>query len=197
MESTANALIKWNRNTLGKTTHRKRRLEARLEGIKKAIVNNNNNGLIKLETKLRKELDEVLHEEELYWYKKSREQWITSGDRNTKYYHLATKVRRARNRCTSLLNNNNKRISEEKELHKMIRDFYVNFFSSDSHLGVEVCLHNAFPVLPAHDWESIYIECKEEEVKRRSLKWPRTNPRGLMVFMLRSTKNLGRWWENI
>ncbi|XVF63210.1 hypothetical protein PTKIN_Ptkin09bG0069600 [Pterospermum kingtungense] len=64
---------------------KKRRLWARIEGIQCKFVVQHNQGLLKLEVKLRKQLDEILFEEEILWFQKSQKDWIRSGDRNAKF----------------------------------------------------------------------------------------------------------------
>lgn len=99
-------LATWNREVFGNVTSKKKKLLERIEGIKKNLVVNFHNGLRKLDIKLRKELEEILYQEELLWFQKSREQWIKSGDRNTSYYHSSTIVHRARNKVETLRDDN-------------------------------------------------------------------------------------------
>ncbi|XP_019174968.1 PREDICTED: uncharacterized protein LOC109170322 [Ipomoea nil] len=64
---------------------------ARIDGIQRARNYGKKGGLIKLEAKLKTELDDILYKEELIWFQRSREEWITSSDCNTKYYHAIKK----------------------------------------------------------------------------------------------------------
>ena len=52
----------------------------------------------KLEKGLRKELEDCLNKEKIYWRQKSRETWLKDGDRNTTFFHNSVKVRRATNK---------------------------------------------------------------------------------------------------
>ncbi|KAL4367400.1 hypothetical protein GQ457_05G030190 [Hibiscus cannabinus] len=58
-------------------------LMARLRGLEKGMESNYQPSLLRLELKLKRELDEVLEQEESLWYQKSRSDWIEMGDRNT------------------------------------------------------------------------------------------------------------------
>lgn len=45
--------------------------------------------------------------------------WYTSGDLNTKFYHVLTKKRQARNRIVSLHDEGGPCITEDKEVKKV------------------------------------------------------------------------------
>jgi len=63
-----------------------------------------NNYLENLEKELQNQLAITLYQEECLWFQKSRSQWVTDGDQNTKYYHSKTIVRRRRNKIIYLRN---------------------------------------------------------------------------------------------
>lgn len=84
----------WNREVFGNIFRRKNRLEARIRGIQNSPSYNSSRGLQKLESKLCRDLDLVLCEEEILWFQKSRRQWVEDGDRNTTFYHCFTVIRR-------------------------------------------------------------------------------------------------------
>lgn len=87
------------------------------------------NDLIRLERKLRKELQSTLQHEELLWYQRSREEWITSGDSNTKFYHTATSVKKNKTRINSLLSEEGIWISDKNLLLNHVRNFFERLFS--------------------------------------------------------------------
>lgn len=61
--------------------------------------------------KLQEELDEELKRKDIMWKQRSREQWLTDGDRNTSFFHLSTKIRRQRNQIAAIKINNNEWIT--------------------------------------------------------------------------------------
>lgn len=68
------AVTVWNRKVFGNVLPGKRRLEARIGGIQKAICS--------------------YPREELIWFQKSRVCWLKNGDRNTRLFHTSTLIRR-------------------------------------------------------------------------------------------------------
>ncbi|XP_074265135.1 uncharacterized protein LOC141587559 [Silene latifolia] len=71
LSSLSHKLQNWNQEVFGNIFRKKRELLARIEGCQKHLSIKRENNLIKLEAKLRRELDEVLEREELLWYQKS------------------------------------------------------------------------------------------------------------------------------
>ncbi|XP_073272570.1 uncharacterized protein [Primulina huaijiensis] len=110
----AQVLPEWNLSTLRNIHKRKKELLARIEGIQRTLCNQPRHRILKLDRKLRQELDKVLEQEELLWYQKSREDWIVSGDRNTKFYHASTTIRKSRNKIEALKADKGEWITEEE-----------------------------------------------------------------------------------
>ena len=57
---------------------------------------------VRQEKELRLELEYLMEKEEIIWAQKARSNWITQGDRNSKYFQTLVKQRRARNRILQL-----------------------------------------------------------------------------------------------
>ncbi|XP_019160458.1 PREDICTED: uncharacterized protein LOC109157029 [Ipomoea nil] len=66
-------LVKWNKEIFGNITNMKNILLSRIEGIQRNLAVSFHRGLWKLEKKLQGELKEVLYQEELMWFQRSRE----------------------------------------------------------------------------------------------------------------------------
>lgn len=89
LSTLAEALQVWNKEVFHNIFRQKRTLLARISGVQVALANNPHRGLLKLEASLRRELDEILAQEELLWYQKSWVNWLKDGDRNTTFFHLS------------------------------------------------------------------------------------------------------------
>lgn len=145
--SMASVLGNWNRETFGNIHRKKRRLLARLDGIQRALDVYWNHRLVMLGVKLKEEFDEVLAHEELLWFQKSREEWIRSGDRNTKYYHASTMVRRTRNKIRALQSDSGELLTEGNGLAEHVQEFYSTLFRKDEVCDLSIALRGMFTVL--------------------------------------------------
>ncbi|XVF47014.1 hypothetical protein PTKIN_Ptkin03bG0075000 [Pterospermum kingtungense] len=95
-------LMEWNYTYFGNIFQKKRVLLARLVGVQKLLAVRQSQWRIRLEMDIRHELDEVLKQEEMFWFQRSREEWIRFGDLNTKFYHASIVVKRSRNTIQAL-----------------------------------------------------------------------------------------------
>ncbi|KAL8162108.1 hypothetical protein V2J09_013597 [Rumex salicifolius] len=82
-------------------------LPVALESLKQELLQQQlarapNNATLLLNRKIQEELDLTLEQEEIVSFHKSRQQWISCGDRNTKFFHMSTVMRRRSNRILAL-----------------------------------------------------------------------------------------------
>ena len=120
-----------NKNVFGNLFHNKRHLCRRLGGIQKRIKEGGPHHLLKLEKNLQHQLDEVLDQIELYWFQKSRMEYIRDGDRNTRFFHLSTVVRRRTNRIKGLLNSARVWVTDPDDLQALVTKYYKKLFTED------------------------------------------------------------------
>lgn len=159
-------ISEWNKTSFGNIHQKKRRLLARIQGFQHVVMNMPNNVLFKLEKRLTKELDEVLKQEELLWFQKSGEEWITSGDRNTKYYHASTIVKRNWSKCDSLKDNDEKVITDKEEIKALIRNYYNDLFNRDGACALESAPKSCFPSIPPNVKVDIFKEITNSYVEK-------------------------------
>lgn len=66
----------------------------------------------------------AFREEELCWRQKSRALWLRDGDRNTKFFHAATKQRRAQNRIIKLKTPQGGWAESEQGIEKVASEYF-------------------------------------------------------------------------
>ena len=68
--------------------------------------------------------------EEEFWKQRSRQLWLALGDRNTGFFHAATKGRRAINNISVIESNEGTAVYQEEEIVKEISNYYSDIFTS-------------------------------------------------------------------
>ncbi|XP_010675063.1 uncharacterized protein LOC104891112 [Beta vulgaris subsp. vulgaris] len=134
--SLSEALQDWNRDVFKNIFQRKRLLLARIEGVQKNIGFSTHRGLIKLESKLRRELEDVLQEEETYWFQKSRITWLKDGDRNTRFFHLSTIVRNWRNKISAIKDDDGIWLHDKDLVKTQIVTYFSTLFTEEPDDGI-------------------------------------------------------------
>lgn len=124
-------LLAWNKDRFENIFQMKERCLLRLEGVQCALARNMSAGLLRLEERLKKERCEVLVQEEMLWRQKLRIDWIKEGDRNTRFFHTTTLMRRRRNKLDVLLDDQGEWVTDKT---KLMRRRWVTI-QSCSHLN--------------------------------------------------------------
>lgn len=118
---------KWKKNSDSNSRTKITRLHAELE---KEIAKRNPSFYFM--KKLRVELAEAIREEEQYWRQKCREEWLRSGDRNTKYFHNCVKGKRLKNRILMLLDELGQEHFTEGSKGNIAVEYYRELFRSSN-----------------------------------------------------------------
>lgn len=155
----------------GSIRKRKDKLLARLAGIQRKLMSGGHGGLIKLEKRIQKELDEVLAQEEIHWFQNSREEWITSGERNTRFYHLATIIRRAKNKVAGLRNDNGDMVTGKDDQKRIMTNYFKNLFQEDKSCRLDDAPRGGFPLINPTNKDKLLQEFSEEEIKQALWTW--------------------------
>jgi hypothetical protein len=156
----------WNKWVYGNIFQKKRKVLARLGGIQKAIAVRGNPHLYQLEDDLSAEYNQILRQEEIHWFQKSRCNWISFGDRNTSYFHTKTIIRRQRNKIKALKNELQVWVWEENKLKDMAREFYQKLFWQDQEETREdIRLEGNFPIIDQNHINQLEAPILDDEIK--------------------------------
>lgn len=94
----------------------------------------------------------------MLWKKKSQIDWIKEGNKNSKFFHLSTLIRRRQNRIESLLNTDDIWVKDKEELKGLTVSFYKNLFSAEQASGGVAFVMGKF--LPINNDQSNGLEMK-------------------------------------
>ncbi|KAJ7982509.1 Ribonuclease H [Quillaja saponaria] len=160
-------LKNWNHTVFGNIFRRKRQLMARLKGIQTALCKSVNYFLLDLKKDLLQEYNDILKQEEVFWFQKSRERWVKLGDRNTQYFHTSTLFRRKRNKIEALKDDSSAWCYEIDVLKEMAVSFYKLLYDDfDQVANAEYPkLTCSFPSLLADDLRRFSLPIHDNAIK--------------------------------
>ncbi|XP_043809034.1 uncharacterized protein LOC110606238 [Manihot esculenta] len=158
-------LGEWNRTQFGNIFDNKRRLLRRLGGVQRDLAESRSRSLVKLEFKLKRRLEEILRQEEMYWFQKSKEEWIANGERNTHFYHLAATIKRKKFCISALKNDWGEVVTDPSVLKGMAINFFRNLYTSDLGELLDIPFQYAHPVLSTTQIAKLDRPFSPEEVK--------------------------------
>uniref|UniRef100_A0A2N9F3J3 RNase H type-1 domain-containing protein n=1 Tax=Fagus sylvatica TaxID=28930 RepID=A0A2N9F3J3_FAGSY len=140
------------------------------------------------------ELDEWLEKEEVKWKQKSRELWLKEEDRNTKFFHLTTLVRRRRrNFIVEIRDDDGNRLCNMEEIRAYFTRKFVGVYQSAQPrvpANLDVLIQ---PCISTEENDEITRIPSEDEIKKiifdmNPLKTP--GPDGMPGFFYRHYWNI-------
>lgn len=163
IESFTSAASEWNIKRVGNIMYKKNKLLKRIEGVEKARSRRDSQYLLQVEKDLWKEYNKVLAQEELLWYQKSRCNWLRWGDRNSRFFHASTLIKRRRDRIEGLQDEQGEWVYEQNVLKNMARSYYNNLFSSEANTDLRINSEHSFP--PLNDFDKNLLSCYVTDVE--------------------------------
>ena len=109
----------------------KKCIQARLVGAQKALSHQPSTFLMQLEQHLIHQNNIILYREQLLWQMKSRIFWLSYGDANTKFFHVQTKMKKARQHIIALKNEDNVWV-QGTTLYTLILNTFKSIYQSSS-----------------------------------------------------------------
>jgi len=150
--------------------------------------------LLKLDKKLRERLDEVLGQLEIFWYQKSRIEYIQDGDRNTRFFHLSTIVRRHVNRIENLEDGNGQWTTDPQALRDLVTNYYKSLCTEEEH-SPEEARHpvHPFPQLTSEQVSELnkaYTSCEVGDALKRMHPYKAPGPDGFQALFFQRFWNI-------
>lgn len=95
--------------------------------------------------KCESELEELLKNEEIMWFQRSRALWLKAGDRNTPFFHQKASNRQKKNTIQQLKKEDGSWAKGDKEVEKVLRKYYMNLFTSVNSINTHRVLEAVKP----------------------------------------------------
>ncbi|KAL8143960.1 hypothetical protein V2J09_016992 [Rumex salicifolius] len=89
-------LDSWNKEVFGDMFRSRDRLWKRIDGVQRKMDSNPSRGLLKLESKLRRQLNVILEHIHLFWLQRARSDAMLKSDRNARFFHTCNHSKMAK-----------------------------------------------------------------------------------------------------
>jgi len=73
-------------------------------------------------------MQRLLSQDDAYWRQRAKTHWYKDGDRNTKFFHASATAWKKVNRIISLDDDVGNKVTSEKGLQEVAKDYFVNIF---------------------------------------------------------------------
>ena len=102
------------------------------------LAQQNGDGSLSAEiNSLRREINNLLDDEELYWGQRSKAHWLREGDKNTKFFHAQASEKRKQNTISGLWNNNGVWCDEKESLVQVATSYFEAIYTTSNPSNIE------------------------------------------------------------
>lgn len=116
---------------------------------------------------LKLELAKLFQEEEEFWKRKSKNNWLLAGDQNTKIFHGWAKTRRMKNNIPTLVDSNGIEHTSEEAKGDIAIKYFAELFSSSRPSGAAELLRDFTPRVTERMNQSLVKPVTDAEIKRK------------------------------
>ena len=153
--------MRWNNDTFGSVCK-----EIKTKGESEKLWSDPNMTVpTHAELKINEKVVEMYHHEEVMWRQRARPEWLASGDKNLKFFHLQASISRKKNMTKALQNSLGVLSDDPNELKAMVQDFYKSLYTSKGAHNMDVVLDTVPTKVSVEMNELLCAPCTKEEAK--------------------------------
>lgn len=119
---------------------------------------------VKLYREASNQLKEVYTQQEIFWKQRPKQMLLREGDKNSKYFHAATKNRRKFNYISALENKMGQAVDRENGLQEVMIEYFTELFSA-SNTNCGSTIDFVSQSVTAEQNEFLLLEIEKSEVK--------------------------------
>jgi hypothetical protein len=149
----------------------------------------------------------LLRQEEVTWRQKSRINWLASGDRNTKFFHVFANARKQINTIWGITKEDGNVISSDQGLQLEAVDFFQQLYKAQPNLDITdqlAVLKNYPRMFSVEDSCRMFEPVTSAEIMSTLKRFKASKSPGLdgwtmdffWLFMTFWVKSYWRWWKS-
>uniref|UniRef100_A0A803N6H3 non-specific serine/threonine protein kinase n=1 Tax=Chenopodium quinoa TaxID=63459 RepID=A0A803N6H3_CHEQI len=100
-------------------------------------------------------MDELERREEMYWKKRSRQEWLKHGDKNTSFFHHKAKQGEMRNNISIIKDAADNLYNEEEQISEIFVSYFEDLFAGNSSIEPEPVLEKVDPIIDERQFTSL------------------------------------------
>lgn len=131
----ASKLVGWSKERFGSL---RKSIDDKQKLIESLYARSNEHSVIDQIKRLEWDLEGLLEREEVYWRQRTRADWLTAGDRNSKFFHNRATIRKKKNSIHRLVDNNGEVQESEEGIARIIGSYYASLFQSSNPSTIDI-----------------------------------------------------------
>lgn len=154
----------WNKDSFGNIFGRKKSCLVRLKGIQKESERGLSAFLTNMGKSLLVDYEKILKQEDQFWFKNPRSKWFVKRERNTRFFHISTLLKKKKQNISMLKDSNDTWIQDQEVMQQLVRDFFLKLYTLELHAMCYISAWN-FQLLSHSDKQWLNHEVSEGEIK--------------------------------
>ncbi|XP_071678560.1 uncharacterized protein [Lolium perenne] len=132
LKNTRSHLKEWSEQNFGNVAKSIKKLSKKISSLWKRPISEVREFAVRV---CSKELEELLHREEMMWRQRSRINWLNEGDRNTKYFHKKASWRQTKNRIKRISGANGNWTDDPAAIEDLATEFFKKLHTKDKEVA--------------------------------------------------------------
>ena len=144
---------------------------------------------------VKREINELLHHEEVFWWRRARSIWLPDGDKNTKYFHQRASQRWRKNIIDGLHDSNRVWCTDTEGIATIADDYYKNLFTTSNNLNMDGVLASVEKVVTNDMAKSLVCTYTKDEIRVALFQMHPSKSPGLDDMSPFFFQNFGTLWD--
>lgn len=158
------ALNTWSREVLGDLWRRIKKLKGELERVRREPISESQ---VRKEQTINFKLERLQDQEDLVWRQRAHGNWLTQGDRNTKFFQAYASERKKKNAILKLKREDGVVVEDEEGIKNLVTNYFTSLFTPVAGDDANDILDHISPKVTPQMNDFLAAEFTPQEVKIR------------------------------